>query len=80
MIKKEKKPIAERNKGMMSMLINNASGRKYSKTGDLSGDLCCKCYGFMIIYKLEKKNTLRCQECGREVQFETDALERSAYK
>ncbi len=80
MAKKEKKPAGERNKGMMSMLINNASGRKYSKTGDLSGDLCCKCYGFMIIYKLERKNTLRCQECGREVPFETDALERSAYK
>lgn len=54
---------------------------KYTRTGDLSGDLCAWCDSPMIIDKYNRRWTLRCQNCGREVPFRSNAGDKqvSAY-
>lgn len=66
--------------GFKFVHIADRSGWKYGKTGELSGDLCKKCGGFMIIDKKDRKNQMRCQDCGRVVKTVTYSLDRSAYR
>lgn len=68
------------------------SGYQYSKTGDLSGDICLNCGALMIIDKNRKRHkdssgkvvsinrwTVRCQTCGREKDFSSYCY-RSSYR
>ena len=66
------------------------------RSGELSGDLCIVCGGFMIMDKScrkvkkdskftrrgsdRKKWTVRCQDCGREVLYVPHYRDQSAYK
>jgi hypothetical protein len=71
----------------------NTIGCRFAKSGELSGDLCNVCGGFMIFNKTNHKHskfknkktgkymwTIRCQDCGREVLFESWKDNESAYK
>jgi len=74
--------------------IRGTAGYGYVKSGELSGDLCYVCGGFMIMNKTQHKDdkfvsdsrtgkkiwTVRCQDCGREVPFISYNHDASAYR